>query len=143
MGNLFTPQRMDGESFKDYVYRRKLSQLTAKRMTTGMPLKILSQQSNHAPRVRKHPFNGIAKVMKSRKLPFDRESHPPTWPRGDDQRQQGRPVIVISPVRALNSKFFASNPPAKDGTRSLTKRQIIFIASCRNAPKYIIDGFAA
>lgn len=28
-------------------------------------------------------------------------SHPPTWPRTNDQHKQGRPVIVLRPVRAL------------------------------------------
>jgi hypothetical protein len=68
--------------------------------------------------------------------------HGPTWPGTPNQRQQNRPVIVMRPIRAMVRAMLASNPPAEDGTRSLTANQLLTLAFARKQPKHRIDALA-
>jgi hypothetical protein len=68
--------------------------------------------------------------------------HGPTWPGTPNQRMQSRPVIVMRPIRAMVRAMLASNPPAKDGTRSLTANQLLIAQFARNQPKHRIDALA-
>jgi hypothetical protein len=63
----------------------------------------------------------------------------PTWPHSDDQRAQSRPVTSIKPIRLLGRLLLASNPAEKDGTRSLTRKQIALLSGLKNAPRPWIE----
>jgi hypothetical protein len=63
----------------------------------------------------------------------------PTWPHTDDQRAQSRPITTVKPIRFLGRLLLANNPADKDGTRSLTRKQIALLSALKNAPRPWIE----
>jgi hypothetical protein len=68
--------------------------------------------------------------------------HSPTWPGSENQFNQGRPVIVMRPVRAFAKALMDTVMPGPDGTKKVPDYFVDRIRGAMRLPKWRIDALA-
>lgn len=103
--NIHTPERLEGESRKDYQARRKASKAAVRAMLRGTPTDQI------AGRTRMPGRNHIATAASQNpKFPKERRHKrkdliKPTWPATPDQHKQGRPLILMHPTSHMSKAW--------------------------------------
>lgn len=68
--------------------------------------------------------------------------HSPTWPGTENQFKQGRPVIVMRPVRAFAKALMEGVTPDENGVRKVPKYFVDRVRGAMRLPKHLIDALA-